>query len=80
MKNDGAGRLMVEGKVEHKFDMKPRAMDNDEYRKICRERMTKSMVKTRTLQVRLLLPPWDSAFCAFPVSKGQTCCRSGFFL
>ena len=51
-----AGKLRVEGKVEHKFDMKPSYIgNNDEYRKLCRERLNKSMVKTRTTQVRLHL-------------------------
>jgi len=46
------GKLRVEGKVEHKFDMKPTNIgNNDEYRKLCRERLNKSMVKTRTTQV-----------------------------
>ncbi|KAG0589206.1 hypothetical protein M758_1G002500 [Ceratodon purpureus] len=46
------GKLRVEGKVEHKFDMKPSNIgNNDEYRKLCRDRLNKSMVKTRTTQV-----------------------------
>ncbi|XP_073387577.1 uncharacterized protein [Physcomitrium patens] len=46
------GKLKVEGKVEHKFDMKPSNIgNNDEYRKLCRDRLNKSMVKTRTTQV-----------------------------
>lgn len=50
-----AGKLKVEGKVEHKFDMKPSNIgNNDEYRKLCRDRLNKSMVKTRTTQVWLV--------------------------
>jgi transcription initiation factor TFIIF subunit beta len=48
-----AGRVAVEGKVEHKFDMKPTNMGNNDeaYRKLCRDRLNKSMLKTRTTQV-----------------------------
>eukprot|EP00250_Pteridium_aquilinum_P028129 c36630_g1_i1 orf=675-1451(-) len=45
------GRLAIEGKVEHKFDMKPNNFVSDEYRKLCRDRLDKSKIKTRTLQV-----------------------------
>ncbi|KAH8961167.1 hypothetical protein BDL97_05G036800 [Sphagnum fallax] len=46
------GRVAVEGKVEHKFDMKPTNMGNNDeaYRKLCRDRLNKSMLKTRTTQ------------------------------
>ncbi|KAF8075567.1 hypothetical protein N665_1080s0006 [Sinapis alba] len=40
-----------EGKVEHKFDMKPHGEDIEEYAKLCRERTSKSMVKSRQIQV-----------------------------
>jgi hypothetical protein len=45
--------VAVEGKVEHKFDMKPTNMGNNDeaYRKLCRDRLNKSMLKTRTTQV-----------------------------
>lgn len=45
------GKLAVEGKVEKKFDMKPNDLSSDEYRKVCRERLDKSRIKTRTVQV-----------------------------
>ncbi|KAL2468300.1 Transcription initiation factor IIF [Forsythia ovata] len=45
------GRVSMEGKVEHKFDMKPRHQNIEEYRKICRERTNKSMIKNRQIQV-----------------------------
>jgi transcription initiation factor TFIIF subunit beta len=45
------GRGSVEGKVEHKFDMKPKNENMEEYRKMCRERTHKSMVKNRQIQV-----------------------------
>ncbi|KAG6422667.1 hypothetical protein SASPL_113044 [Salvia splendens] len=45
------GRVAVEGKVEHKFDMKPHHANIEEYRKMCRERTNKSMVKNRQIQV-----------------------------
>lgn len=43
----------MEGKVEHKFDMKPHHANIEEYRKMCRERTNKSMVKNRQIQVKL---------------------------
>ncbi|GER42487.1 transcription initiation factor IIF subunit beta [Striga asiatica] len=45
------GRVAMEGKVEHKFDMKPHHANLEEYRKLCRERTNKSMVKNRQIQV-----------------------------
>ncbi|KAK6131004.1 hypothetical protein DH2020_035253 [Rehmannia glutinosa] len=45
------GRVAMEGKVEHKFDMKPHHRNIEEYRKMCRERTNKSMVKNRQIQV-----------------------------
>lgn len=41
----------MEGKVEHKFDMKPHNDNIEEYGKLCRERTTKSMIKNRQVQV-----------------------------
>ncbi|XP_068645780.1 transcription initiation factor IIF subunit beta-like [Aristolochia californica] len=45
------GKVSIEGKVEHKFDMKPNNENMEEYRKLCRERTTKSMIKSRQVQV-----------------------------
>ncbi|KAL3634314.1 hypothetical protein CASFOL_021368 [Castilleja foliolosa] len=45
------GKVAMEGKVEHKFDMKPNHENIEEYRKLCRERTNKSMVKNRQIQV-----------------------------
>ncbi|CAI9753410.1 unnamed protein product [Fraxinus pennsylvanica] len=45
------GGVAVEGKVEHKFDMKPHHANIDEYRKLCRERTSKAMIKNRQIQV-----------------------------
>lgn len=45
------GKVAVEGKVEHKFDMKPHGENLEEYGKMCRERTNKSMVKNRQIQV-----------------------------
>ncbi|XP_071733213.1 transcription initiation factor IIF subunit beta-like [Rutidosis leptorrhynchoides] len=45
------GKVAMEGKVEHKFDMKPHNKNMEEYRKMCRERTNKSMVKNRQIQV-----------------------------
>ncbi|XP_010493387.1 PREDICTED: transcription initiation factor IIF subunit beta-like isoform X1 [Camelina sativa] len=41
----------VEGKIDHKFDMKPYGEDIEEYARLCRERTTKAMVKNRQIQV-----------------------------
>lgn len=43
--------IAVEGKVEHKFDMKPHNENFEEYGKMCRERTNKSMIKNRQIQV-----------------------------
>ncbi|XP_059284432.1 uncharacterized protein LOC132037815 isoform X2 [Lycium ferocissimum] len=45
------GRVTMEGKVEHKFDMTPHTRNMEEYRKMCRERTNKSMIKNRQIQV-----------------------------
>ncbi|KAL7117392.1 hypothetical protein ACP275_03G069500 [Erythranthe tilingii] len=45
------GSVALEGKVEHKFDMKPHHQNIEEYRRMCRERTNKSMVKNRQIQV-----------------------------
>lgn len=45
------GKVSVEGKVEHKFDMKPHNENFEEYGKMCRERTNKSMMKNRQVQV-----------------------------
>lgn len=49
--NQVLGKVAVEGKVEHKFDMKPHGENLDEYGKLCRERTNKSMIKNRQIQV-----------------------------
>ncbi|XP_021285088.1 transcription initiation factor IIF subunit beta isoform X1 [Herrania umbratica] len=45
------GRVAMEGKVEHKFDMKPHEENLEEYGRLCRERTNKSMIKNRQIQV-----------------------------
>lgn len=45
------GKLTMEGKVEHKFDMKPNNENIEEYGRLCRERTNKSMIKNRQVQV-----------------------------
>ncbi|XP_058109364.1 transcription initiation factor IIF subunit beta-like [Magnolia sinica] len=45
------GKVSMEGKVEHKFDMKPHNENIEEYGKLCRERTNKSMIKSRQVQV-----------------------------
>ena len=45
----------MEGKVEHKFDMEPHSENFGEYGKLCRERTNKAMIKTRQVQVCILL-------------------------
>ena len=44
-------KVAVEGKVEHKFDMKPHNENFEEYGRLCRERTNKSMMKNRQIQV-----------------------------
>ncbi|XWS41409.1 hypothetical protein CRYUN_Cryun17cG0079600 [Craigia yunnanensis] len=41
----------MEGRVEHKFDMKPHEENIEEYGRLCRERTNKSMIKNRQIQV-----------------------------
>lgn len=41
----------MEGKVEHKFDMKPHEENIEEYSKLCRDRTKKSMIKNRQIRV-----------------------------
>lgn len=45
------GKVAVDGKVEHKFDMKPHTQNIDDYRRLCRERTNKSNFKARQVQV-----------------------------
>ncbi|KAK9129751.1 hypothetical protein Sjap_010238 [Stephania japonica] len=45
------GKVTMEGKVEHKFDMKPHNENIEEYGRLCRERTNKSMIKNRQIQV-----------------------------
>ncbi|KAL5976531.1 hypothetical protein ACLOJK_020864 [Asimina triloba] len=45
------GKVSMEGKVEHKFDMKPSNTGDPEYHKICRVRKKKSEVKARQTQL-----------------------------
>ncbi|KAG0462081.1 hypothetical protein HPP92_020557 [Vanilla planifolia] len=45
------GKCALEGKVEHKFDMEPHSENFGEYGKLCRERTSKAMIKTRQIQV-----------------------------
>ncbi|XP_045805378.1 transcription initiation factor IIF subunit beta [Trifolium pratense] len=48
--NEG-DKVALEGKVEHKFDMKPRHENIEDYGKLCRERTKKSQIKNRQVQV-----------------------------
>ncbi|TYH51286.1 hypothetical protein ES332_D10G262600v1 [Gossypium tomentosum] len=45
------GKLVVEGKILNKFDMRPHDENIENYGKLCRERTTKSMNKSRQIQV-----------------------------
>ncbi|KAJ4702032.1 putative Transcription initiation factor IIF subunit beta [Melia azedarach] len=45
------GKVAMEGKVEHKFDMKPHEKNIEEYGRLCRERTNRSMIKNRQIQV-----------------------------
>ncbi|KAG5595517.1 hypothetical protein H5410_036749 [Solanum commersonii] len=42
----GQGRVTMEGKVEHKFDMTPHTRNMEEYRKMCRERTNNALIKS----------------------------------
>lgn len=44
----------MEGKILNKFDMKPHNQDIENYGKLCRERTSKYMTKTRQIQVLLI--------------------------
>lgn len=44
-------KLSVEGKIYHKFDMKPHNENMEDYAKLCRERTNKYMTRTRQTQV-----------------------------
>ncbi|KAG5557411.1 hypothetical protein RHGRI_007603 [Rhododendron griersonianum] len=46
-----SGKLSVEGKIYHKFDMKPHNENIEQYGKLCRERTKKYMTKNRQIQV-----------------------------
>ncbi|KAI3470460.1 hypothetical protein Pfo_027123 [Paulownia fortunei] len=45
------GKPSVEGKIYHKFDMKPHNENIEDYAKLCRERMNKYMTRTRQIQI-----------------------------
>lgn len=49
------GKVAMEGKVEHKFDMKPHGENIEEYGKWCRERTSRSMIKGRQIQAGHLI-------------------------
>ncbi|KAL3810487.1 hypothetical protein ACJIZ3_000011 [Penstemon smallii] len=45
------GKVFAEGKIYHKFDMKPHNENIENYSKLCRERMNKYSTRTRQIQV-----------------------------
>ncbi|KZV57478.1 general transcription factor IIF subunit 2-like [Dorcoceras hygrometricum] len=45
------GKLSAKGKIYRKFDMKPHNKNIDDYAKLCHERMTKYMNKSRQVQI-----------------------------
>ncbi|KAK4436011.1 hypothetical protein Salat_0764800 [Sesamum alatum] len=45
------GKSSVEGKIYHKFDMKPHNENIEDYGKLCRERTNKYMTKTRQIRI-----------------------------
>jgi len=45
------GEISIDGKVEHKFDMKPHSQNIDDYWWLCQERTSKSNFRTRQVQV-----------------------------
>lgn len=50
-----SGKISVEGKIYHKFDMKPHGKTIEDYGKLCRERTNKYMTKTRQIRVKVLV-------------------------
>ncbi|GER43240.1 transcription initiation factor IIF subunit beta [Striga asiatica] len=45
------GKPSVEGKIYHKFDMKPHNENMEDYAKLCRERTNKYMTRTRQIKI-----------------------------
>ncbi|EPS64462.1 hypothetical protein M569_10318 [Genlisea aurea] len=45
------GKVDLEGKIYHKFDVKPHNESIEDYAKLCRERTTKYMTRTRQIQI-----------------------------
>lgn len=64
---DFIGKVAMEGKVEHKFDMKPHEENIEEYGRLCRERTNKSMIKNRQIQVGNLVVHFLFHFCSFRI-------------
>ncbi|KAF6154017.1 hypothetical protein GIB67_026671, partial [Kingdonia uniflora] len=60
------GRAAMEGKVERKFDMKPHNENSEAYRKLCRDRTSKSMIRNRQIQVGIsLYNPYTTPYAYF---------------
>jgi transcription initiation factor TFIIF subunit beta len=56
------GKLSVEGRILNKFDVRPHSENLENYRKICRERTKKYMVKSRQIKVCFTLNIFSSCF------------------
>ena len=52
----------MEGRILNKFDVRPHSENLENYRKICRERTKKYMVKTRQIKVCFTLNIFSSCF------------------
>ncbi|RMX67942.1 hypothetical protein DD238_000570 [Peronospora effusa] len=64
---DGSGRMAVEGTVKNSCTIM--AQRNDQYNKMCKQRLIKSMVKTRIVQPLEDLPRVKKARIQFTIDK-----------
>ncbi len=66
---DGSGRMAIEGTVNNTCTVM--AQRNDQYSKLCRQRLIKSMVKTRVTQALEDLPRVKKARIQFTIEKPE---------
>ncbi|GAB9468476.1 hypothetical protein Gpo141_00005792 [Globisporangium polare] len=66
---DGSGRMAIEGTVKNSCTIM--AQRNDEYSKMCKQRLIKSMVKTRIVQPLEDLPRVKKARIQFTIEKAD---------
>ncbi|CEG37117.1 transcription initiation factor iif subunit beta-like [Plasmopara halstedii] len=66
---DGSGRMAIEGTVKNSCTIM--ALRNDQYSKMCKKRLIKSMVKTRIVQPLEDLPRVKKARIQFTIEKAE---------